>query len=94
MIILFWIILSFAVGAAGSTRKIGFFWAFLGSLLLSPLVGIIFVAFDKKKDEIKPIRNVSDELQKLFELKNAGALSENEYEKQKQSLLEGERKNK
>lgn len=46
-----WLGLSVAVGAAGSTKKIGFFWAFLVSAIASPLIGILLVVFDKKKEE-------------------------------------------
>ncbi len=48
-----WIILSFAVGFMGTNRNIGFGGAFFLSLLLSPLIGIIFVLISKdKRDEL------------------------------------------
>ncbi len=37
-----WILFSFIVGLIGSDRKIGFWGSFLLSLILSPLIGIIF----------------------------------------------------
>ncbi len=51
--IFFWIVLSFVAGFMGSNRKIGFFGAFLLSLILSPVIGIIFVLVSKdKRDEL------------------------------------------
>lgn len=59
-IFLGWIIFSFIVGIIGSDRKIGFWGSFLLSLLLSPLIGIIFAlisennsAIDYKKELLK-----------------------------------------
>lgn len=42
------LILSFLVGWFGSTRKIGFGWAFALALFLSPIIGFIIVCFSKK----------------------------------------------
>lgn len=46
-----WFILSLIVGAVGSGRKIGFISAFFISLLLSPLVGLIFTLVSKSNEE-------------------------------------------
>lgn len=48
-----WIILSFVVGFIGSDRKIGFGGAFFISLILSPLIGLIFALMSKTKEEEK-----------------------------------------
>lgn len=48
-IILFWFILSLVVGFIGSSKSIGFFFSFLLSLLLSPLIGLIIVALSDSK---------------------------------------------
>jgi cbb3-type cytochrome oxidase subunit 3 len=45
--VLVWITLSFFIGLMGGERKIGFWGAFFLSLLLSPLLGIIFTALSK-----------------------------------------------
>jgi hypothetical protein len=45
--VLVWITLSFFIGLMGGERKIGFWGAFFLSLLLSPLLGIIFAALSK-----------------------------------------------
>jgi hypothetical protein len=45
-----WIILSFVVGFVGSDREIGFWGAFLLSLLLSPLIGLIIVLVSRDKE--------------------------------------------
>ena len=42
------IIFSFIVGAIGGNRKIGFGWAFVISILLSPLIGLIVVLLSSK----------------------------------------------
>jgi cbb3-type cytochrome oxidase subunit 3 len=42
-----WIFFSILVGSMGSGRKIGFAGAFFLSLLLSPLIGVIFTALSK-----------------------------------------------
>lgn len=48
---IFWILFSFIVGSMGSSRKIGFAGAFFLSLLLSPLIGVIFTATSKSLQE-------------------------------------------
>lgn len=51
------VILALLVGKWGSTRKIGFGWAF-GLSLLNLFIGIIAVAFSKKKeDEVTTTKN-------------------------------------
>jgi len=84
-----WIFAAIIVGIIGTTRKMGFTVAFFASLVLSPIVALIFLAFDKKKDDpgAAPALSVSDELSKLFSLKESGALTPDEYENQKASLL-------
>ena len=42
------IVFALLVGWFGSTREIGFGWAFALSLFLSPLIGFIIVCFSKK----------------------------------------------
>lgn len=51
VIFILWIILSFVIASAGSSRKIGFGWALFCCLLFSPLIGaIIIILSDKKSD--------------------------------------------
>lgn len=50
MIYLFWLGICVLVGKFGQTRKIGFWWALIFSILLSPLIGFIIVLFSNKKD--------------------------------------------
>lgn len=49
MLIFIWILFSIFVGVFGATRKIGFIGAFLLSLLLSPILGLIFTMISKDK---------------------------------------------
>ena len=46
-----WLIGSFIVGFIGSGRKIGFAGAFLFSLILSPIIGLIVALVSKDKDD-------------------------------------------
>src|SRR5690348_8014733 len=48
-----WVILSIIVGAIGSSRNIGFGGAFLLSLVLSPLIGLIITLISKDTQEEK-----------------------------------------
>ncbi|HAE68482.1 MAG TPA: hypothetical protein DCG77_15040 [Sphingobacterium sp.] len=50
--ILSWIILSIIIGFVGDGRKIGFFKAFVASLILSPVVGVILTFASKSKSQI------------------------------------------
>lgn len=102
MIFVLWIVFSLVVGAIGSSRNIGFWGAFLLSLLLSPVIGLIIalVSKDKQAEEVQEkqletleaIRNdrgvsVADEIEKLIRLKENGTLNEEEFEEQKKKLL-------
>jgi len=48
-----WILASLVVGILGRNRKLGFWGYFFGSIILSPLVGIILVfASDKRPRQL------------------------------------------
>lgn len=47
-----WIVFSLVAGAVGRGRQIGFWGAFLLSIFLSPLIGLI-IAFASKRKEIQ-----------------------------------------
>lgn len=49
--IFWWLFFSFLVWLLWSNRKIGFWWAFLLSLVLSPLIGLIFTLVSKSKED-------------------------------------------
>lgn len=49
--------LAMLVGKWGSTRKIGFGWSFVLSLL-NLFIGIIAVACSKKKEDISNLQNI------------------------------------
>ncbi len=44
-----WLIFSLIIGIIGSNRKIGFGMAFLWSIILSPIIGLVIALFSKKK---------------------------------------------
>lgn len=48
-----WLIFSLIVGAIGSGRNIGFWGAFILSLILSPIIGLIITLFSKDKEDEK-----------------------------------------
>ncbi len=50
-----WIIFSFVSGYIGNSRKIGFWSAFLLSIFLSPLVGLIVALASVKKVTVKQV---------------------------------------
>jgi len=50
MILITYLLLSIIVGVAGKEKRIGFIGAFLLSLILSPLIGIIAVLISKDLD--------------------------------------------
>ena len=97
-----WIILSFIVGAIGADRSIGFWGAFLISLILSPLIGflvtisstskasIAFAETQKKTNELlsnQAHTSQADELIKLQSLRTNGTINEDEYEKMRAKII-------
>lgn len=48
-----WIFFSIIVGAIGSNRNIGFVGAFFLSILLSPLIGLVFTLVSKSNEQIE-----------------------------------------
>ena len=110
-----WIIFSFVAGIIGSGRKIGFWGAFLLSIILSPLIGLIFALVSKsnekeeyekemletqksqqealdrlsqEKQNSTSFLSITNELEKLAKLKNDNLISDEEYQKLKDKLLE------
>jgi hypothetical protein len=67
VIVLSWLLISFVVGGLGSDREIGFGKALLISLLLSPLVGAIFVATSPKGSAANKL---TPSTEKLIEIAN------------------------
>lgn len=64
-IVITWIILSFVVGAIGSSRTIGFGGAFFASLFLSPVIGFILVLTSKDKEDIDNQKKQEEVLSKI-----------------------------
>ena len=97
-LIVTYLILFFIVGAIGTNRKIGFWKAFFFSLLLSPVFGAIITFISSKKESVVVINqgkstsslSVADELKKFKELKDAGTITEEEFNKIKERLLSNE----
>ena len=47
-----WFLLSLLVGSIGNNRNIGFWGAFLLSLILSPIIGLIFTLISKSHTQM------------------------------------------
>jgi hypothetical protein len=77
MLIFSWIVLSIVIGIVGSNRKIGFGGAFFISLILSPLIGLIFTLTSKNLEEEK----YKEELLRALKRNHNGlnGISDNEY---------------
>lgn len=102
-----WFVFSLVAGVVGMDRKIGFWGAFLLSLFLSPLIGLI-IAFASKanapeevvvvsqeptvnketsdKEEVKSADSI-DRIREAYDLKQKGALTEEEFQSIKKRLL-------
>jgi len=60
-VVIVWIILSFLIASAGSSRKIGYLQSLFISLLLSPIIGLIVVLFsDKNSDRLNSLKIAHD----------------------------------
>ena len=98
-----WVLLSFVIGRIGLKRKIGYLWAMLISLLLSPVLGLIITLFSPQLSRIEykklmleeqretnallKKRSTVDELKALQELRSTNVVSEAEYEKLKGQII-------
>jgi len=101
IVFLLWIFLSFIIASMGEARECGFWGALIGSLFLSPVIGLIIVLVSKRKDDIKHQKimqqavikqsqqkiSVADEIEKLKKLQTDGAISEEEFNQMKMKLL-------
>ena len=100
-VLLIWIGLSYFVGKLAEDRVIGFGGAFAISLITSPIVGLIVLAFspnrqqflqkttDERLDVINSFKanQLADEITKLKKMKDDGLISEIEFEMLKYKLL-------
>lgn len=73
-----WILLSLFIASLGRNRKIGFGRALLICLILSPLIGLIFVLISEKH---------SESLLKLKIGHDSGSLTEEEYNKEVRKIV-------
>ena len=104
-IFVLWLIFSIIVAVIGSNRKIGGFLAFLISIFLSPLLGLIVVLFSKDKQtdmlenqmlqqsassNIETNKSVADELIKLVNLKESGTITEEEFNIMKRKIMQND----
>jgi len=82
----------------GSKRNIGSFWAFVISILFSPVIGLIVILLSKRKDTLlfeksildkvsyKPELSYVDEMFKLKTLHDSGAINNEKFLKEKKRL--------
>ncbi len=99
--LLLWIGLSYVVAKLAEDRVIGFTGTFVISLITSPIIGLIVIAFspinehysqqvtDNKQDVINSIKanQLADEIIKLKKMKDDGLITEIEFEMLKYKLL-------
>ncbi len=88
-IFLLWVLSCWIVGWLGSTRTIGYGWSVVLAVFLTPIIALIIVLFSKKKNQelLEKDINTTQYLSNLFDLKEKGAISEEEYNKLKKSFL-------
>lgn len=79
MVFVFWIILAFVCGFFGKERECGFGWAFFWGLVF-PLIGILVVAFSKRK------KTVFEALNELEIMRNNGMIDAITYSQVKTAL--------
>ena len=89
-----WVCLAFIVGYFGKSKKIGFGWAFVYALLLSPLVGFVIVLFSSKpmEHQYKPHHEAAKKFEAIgktgdavLKYKEAAYHLENDYQNVKLS---------
>lgn len=81
--IIIWIALSLLVGFIGRNRTCGFLLSFLCSIILSPLVGFIWVALCKrKKTQIELLQEAKTYL-------DTGVLNEKQYKEMVADIMNG-----
>lgn len=102
MILFFWVLLALVCGLIGQHRKIGFWGAFFVSLILSPLIGFIVailspddapppppvrVDVTSVQEKLNPNASLSEQLKQLYDLKENGAITQEEYVAAKSKML-------
>lgn len=86
---IFWLGLALIVGALGRHRNIGFFFAFLWAILLSPIIGLAITLFSAKKVDHESQRSsILNQLEQLSNLKEKGIISDTQFEREKINLLD------
>lgn len=96
-----WIVLALVCGLLGKSKKIGFWGAFFLSLILTPIIGFIVAILspDEVEQPTVPVNTnsvseqlntsapIGDQLKQLYELKEAGAITQEEFEVVKSKLI-------
>lgn len=81
MTFLWWIVFSILVGILGKDRNCGFFLAFILSLILSPIIGVIITLLSKRK------KSKFEYLAEIKMLLDAGAINQLEYSKMVEDIM-------
>lgn len=90
MIFIPWFILSCMAAWLGDKRKIGGAWAFVLSLLLSPVIGFIacLISDPLNKPNVPQSSSLAKEIEHLNDLKVKGVISEEEFNNMKNKLIQ------
>ena len=84
----FWLGFSLIIGALGRHSNIGFLFAFLWSILLSPIIGLAITLFSKTKINYNENRSsILNQLEQIKNLQEKGILNETQFENEKTELL-------
>lgn len=101
LVIIIWVGLSYLVGKLAEDRIIGFAGAFVISLITSPVVGLIVLAFspdrkqnservyDKQQEVVNSMKanQIAEQIVKLKNMKDDGLITDIEFEMLKYKLL-------
>lgn len=97
-----WIIFCLVIGVMGENRTVGFWGAFLWSLLLSPLIGLIITLCSKSKTQAaietgllnqlssqhkSAVDDIETRLQKLQKMKDNKLITDAEYTTMRTQIL-------
>jgi uncharacterized membrane protein len=93
-VIAIYVLICALVGTIGMGRQIGFWLTFIVSIFTTPIIGLIVAALSSKqtvdvnvKKEPHQTYDVSDELIKLHGLIEKGIITEEEFQKRKNIIL-------
>jgi uncharacterized membrane protein len=94
-VLIVYLFFAIIVGVIGDTRTLGFWGAFLLSLVLTPVVGLIIcilypdkaAAAKRLKDANRGTVSIADELTKIAQLRADNLITDREYQRLRNNLI-------